>query len=116
MAPEPEPDIAADESGMVRPETGGMSVVPNWRDLRFYRIPRRLKIKVPGAKGSDQLFCWRLGEGPFVAGPIAPRLSLRPDDDVHSKHGVIEPTQVMALTEYQEALAATRDQWVIDED
>jgi hypothetical protein len=54
-----------------------------------------------------------MGEGPFVAGQVAEGLDLRPD---RPSHGAVEPSEVMTLERYQAALAATRDQWSIDED
>jgi len=53
-----------------------------------------------------------MGNGPFIAEPVAPGLRHRPDS---ATHGLVEPDRSMPLTEYEQALAATRDQWVIDE-
>jgi hypothetical protein len=55
---------------------------------------------------------WKLGDGPFQPGLIAPRLTLRPDSP---HHGTIQPAVLMPLKEYEEALAATREDRVIDE-
>ena len=90
-----------------------MSVVPTWRDLPSYRIPRRLRALVPDAAGKDEDVIWRLGEGPFAPGAITAELSLRPD---RTTHGLIEPAGAMTLDQYRAALAATRDSWQIDED
>jgi hypothetical protein len=53
-----------------------------------------------------------MGEGDFVEAPVAPSLQLRPDSE---DHGVIEPSEPMALTAYEVALAATRNLWSVDE-
>jgi hypothetical protein len=68
---------------------------------------------VEGATGSEKVFCWRMGSGPFVAEQVAAGLFLRPDSDSHAN---VEPDQPMPLAECQGALAATRDQWEIDEE
>jgi len=53
-----------------------------------------------------------MGSGPFTAEQVAKGLLLRPDSGTH---GAVEPDRHVALSEYEDALAATRDQWVIDE-
>jgi len=105
-------DIRVEADGTVRPGAGGMSVVPSWRDLPSYRIPRRLRSIVPDACGNNQDACWRMGEGPFECAPLARRLTLRPNSPAH---GCVEPAAVVSLATYQADLAATQDQWVIDE-
>src|SRR5882724_10350350 len=79
IAPDPHADIPVDAHGHVQPGSGGMSVAPGWRQLTFFLIPERLKPEVPGARGSNDLVCWRLGEGPFAAAEVAKDLSLRLD-------------------------------------
>ena len=108
-------DIAPDASGDVHPNNGGMSVSPSLRALPMFRVPRRLQALVPGAAGSNSHAVWRMGEGPFVAGVIAERLQFRPDPQ-NSSHGFIEPSDRMSLTEYELALHATQDDWLIDEE
>jgi hypothetical protein len=54
-----------------------------------------------------------MGSGQFVSEQVATGLLLRPDGNTH---GNVEPDCQMTLSEYREALAATRDQWVRDED
>jgi len=54
-----------------------------------------------------------MGSGAFIAEPVAPGLVLSPDSDIH---GTVQPESIMFLTEYQNKLAATRDNWAIDED
>ena len=113
IPPDPKADLPVGSDGTVQPNTGGMSVSPHWRMLPRWRIPRRLRDKIEGAAGSLNLFCWRMGTGSFVPEPVATGLVLRPDSDTH---GTVQPDRQMLLAEYQGALAATRDQWVIDEE
>jgi hypothetical protein len=106
-------DISIDANGCVAPGTGGMSVAPSWRDLPETRIPRRLREKgALYARGNDIDACWKLGEGAFVATPVADGLMLRPD---RADHGTVEPARLEPLTQYLNHLAATREHWVIDE-
>jgi hypothetical protein len=53
-----------------------------------------------------------MGNGPFATGPVADRLTLRATDQ---NHGLVEPDCPMLLSDFQAALAATRDRWTIDE-
>ena len=105
-------DIAVDDSGRVFPKTGGMSVVPAWRLLKTHRIPARLKHLCRDATGKKDLSCWKMGEGEFEDGPLARGLNFRRET---ATHGLVEPAQVVPLADYEAALAATRDQWIIDE-
>lgn len=109
----PNDDIAVDVDGNVHPRSGGMSVVPTWRDLKVHRIPKRLKHIVPEARGNNSDACWRFGDGGFDDGVLAPNLSLRRENETH---GFVEPARVLVANEYVASLAATRDQWIIDEE
>lgn len=113
------PDIEPDEEGHVWPATGGMSVSPSLRDLLARlparMIPQRLRHLAPKAAGSNHVLVWRMGEGPFVAAPLTDRLALRPDPE-DSSHGFVEPGRRMSLEAYAGAVAATRDEWVVDEE
>jgi hypothetical protein len=115
VAPATKPDIPVDAAGLVHPGTGGMSVAPEWRLLPDHRIPRRLQAKCSRATGNDKFHCWRMGEGPFLPEPVSPELALRPDRGALVTHGVVEPIREMGLAEFQAALEATSEQWVIDE-
>jgi len=110
-------DIAVDANGNVRPGTGGMSVTPAWRLMAGlpHLVPRRLRSMIPGASGPNRLAIWRMGQGPFIAGPVAGKLALRPDPSKPLVHGFVEPDQEMTFADLQDALGATRDQWTIDE-
>jgi hypothetical protein len=52
-----------------------------------------------------------MGEGDFVAAPLATDLVLRPDPKRPTEHGFVEPDRDMAVAEYEAAVAATREQW-----
>jgi hypothetical protein len=112
ITPNPHADIPVDGNGNVHPETGGMSVAPAWRKLPWHLIPRRLDRR---GCGHDDLVCWRFGDGDFEIGNLNDDLVLRPDPNQLDKHGVVEPARLMAIAEYQGALAATCDQWIKDE-
>jgi hypothetical protein len=116
LPPDEHADLAVTAEGMVEPRTGGMSVSPAWRLLPVHRIPRRLRDRFPRATGKNSFFLWRMGDGPFTEGPFADRLLFRPDPDKPTKHGFVEPEARVSADEYQAALAATRDQWMIDEE
>ncbi len=108
-------DDIREEDGQVQPNTGGMSVSPSLETMTPLRIPRRLREKFPErfpfAKGSNQLHYWSMGEGAFVAGPVAEKLVLRADTGVPVKHAVVEPEQMMPVADYEAAIAATQNQW-----
>jgi hypothetical protein len=104
-------DDIAEENGCVQPGTGGMSVSPSLETLPPHRIPRRLQSKFPAAIGSNQLHCWFMGEGAFVADRIAEHLVLRPDPEAPDRHGFVEPERKMTVAEYEAAITSTRDQW-----
>lgn len=105
-------DIQPDENGLVEPGQGGMSVSPSLQDLPDFLVPERLEYLVPGASGRDKHRVWRMGEGDFTASAVSADLSLRPDKP---GHGLVEPASRMTLTEYENALAATQKQWLVDE-
>lgn len=105
-------DIPISAEDMVLPNTGGLSIAPEWRDLPYFLIPRRLQDSVPEARGNNKLTCFRLSDLPFKAAEITDKLALRPDT---AKHGTIEPRHEMKLDVLQSALSDTRNLWEIDE-
>lgn len=113
-------DVNPDSNGMIEPETGGMSVAPQWRDLPGHRIPSRLKTKAPKARAKDSsgLFMWRMGDGPFTRESVAASLVLKPDPPVDGRitHGVISPSSKTHVDHFVVALVATRELWQIDEE
>src|SRR5688572_15278029 len=80
-------DLAPDTDNCVGPGAGGLSVSPGLRDIPPHLVPARLRPLVPGARGSDNSHVWRMGNGPFAGGPLAPGLALRPDKP---GHGLVE--------------------------
>lgn len=109
-------DVPVSDDGQVSPRTGGMSVQRSLRELRPELIPKRLResLGLPYARGNPKLHVWRLGTGPFMEARISDNLSLRPDYQ-GSAHGNLEPATRMSASDYQTALADTRDAWEVDE-
>jgi hypothetical protein len=105
-------DVDLDDEGKVVLNSKGMSVAPAWRDLPFFLISRRLRAVYPAARGGSDLHCFRLGNGAFVDGPVSEELDLTCDGP---KHGVVVPRASVPLDDFQQALANTRDRWVVDE-
>ncbi len=108
----PNHDIDLDVNGNAIANKKGMSVAPNWRDLPLHRIPKRLRPLVSGARGSDSTFCFAHGAGPFRDGLVTADLELACDS---TTHGTVAPCQAVALFQYESALAATRNDWTVDE-
>lgn len=105
-------DITPDGDGDVHPNTGGMSVRPNPKDIPLEFVPKRLRTTFLGAVGPDSNVIFSFGDGPFVAGPLAPHLVLRPDKP---RHGNVEPAVLTSLGAFRAAIAATREDWSRDE-
>ena len=116
VPPDPYPDILPDTNGDVAPVGQGMSVAPSLRELPPHRVPRRLRHLKRGARGRDDDRVFRMGEGDFKRCAVSDLLQLRPDPVETPEHGVIEPATQMPVPGYQEALAATRDEWSIHEE
>ena len=108
-------DISIDATGNVVLDESGMSVVPNWRNLKVYRISKRLRHIVPGAKAAENIACFTLGVGPFHKGLVTSGLELIPDQGTAPIHGVIAPMHAVPLAQYQADLENTRAAWQIDE-
>jgi hypothetical protein len=87
----------------------GMSVSRAWREMHLFRIPKRLGH---GGQGSNHTYCFRTGDGVFRQAAFVPGLELLPDSQTH---GVVRPTQLAPLAQYEGDLAATRAEWQIDE-
>ena len=108
----PGTDVDVDAGGNAVVNGKGMSVSPAWRVMSIFRIPKRLKDKVQGARGSNNTYCFRFGMGPFQAGEFAAGLELMPDSPTH---GCVIPAQLVPLSQYEIDLAATRADWQFDE-
>lgn len=103
----PSIDIDVDSQNNAICNDKGMSVSPSWKDISPRRVPRRL-----GGQGANSTFVFVYGSGTFQQALIADGLELLPDS---STHGVIRPASTAPLTRYEDALAATRPDWRIDE-
>lgn len=96
----PQVDIPIDDSGMVQPGTGGMSVSPDDpRNLPPHRRPPGF-----GGTGLDQVFTIREAD-------LGSDLVYRADPANPSRHGFIEPMRPMTFQRYQVAIWATRTAW-----
>jgi len=91
----------------------GLSVSADWRQLPGHLIPRQLNDGLNGAKGRG-MNVFVHGGGSFQEGAVAQGLEL-----LHKKGtttaGNVAPTAPVALSQYQEDLANTRENWFIDE-
>jgi len=105
-------DIVPDNGDLVHPNTGGLSVVKNWKKLPALLIPSRLQSQHPPARGSDSYAVFRFSDQEFETGIIAPGLYLRWG---RKAHGLIEPESDMPVQSFQEALAATQTTWSVSE-
>jgi hypothetical protein len=115
VPPNPHSDVDVDPiTNLVVLNQKGMSVVENWRNLLPHLIPARLSVIVSKARGSDNLKCYRLGDGPFASGLLAPGLELVPKPGT-ADAGIVVPRAAVTVSQFQADLAATRVQWVVDE-
>src|ERR1700726_2419035 len=64
-------DVDVDAQGNAIVNGKGMSVSPAWQHIVPSRIPKRLRGKVRGARGSNNTFCFKTGNGPFRQGAFA---------------------------------------------
>jgi hypothetical protein len=110
----PHADVDVDALGYVVLNGKGMSVARHWRDLPRHRIPERLDDGVLGAIGPNSNFCWKMGQGAFSAQAVAPGLDLvlKPHE---LSRGNIVANRAVTLPQFQNDLAATRNQWAVDE-
>jgi hypothetical protein len=98
--------------GLVRPQTGGMSVSPSKHKLPPHVIPKEHRDKYPDARrNKSNTFPWRMGEGEFRAEQLCNRLQVGLDAN-DPFHGFVEPDREMRLDEYRAAIEATRPDWI----
>jgi len=115
----PRGDVELTEQQTVLPRTGGMSVGPDWRELPYFLIPPRLahlvadERKRKAAIGNNLSKVWRHQSAKFADGFAFSSLALRLDSE---KHGVVEPPGEVAIDVFQYMLAATKSDWLIDEE
>ena len=95
----PNTDIPIDENGMVHPNIGGISTSPSPYDLPEHRRPAAY-----GGTGKDPVWSIDIND-------LGPDLKYVPDSP---KHGTIQPTRVMTVEEYQEALVETVLRWELN--
>ncbi len=114
VPPNENADIDVTETQTVILNRRGMSVAENWRSLPGHLIPKRLTPVFPGATGSNSLSCFRIGEGAFADCNFNDELILVLKPGRTSK-GNLAPGREMSVGAFQAALAATREQWQIDE-
>jgi hypothetical protein len=94
------------ETTVVSKNGQGCSVSPSCSQIPQPLRPR----KFPGGLGGKTLGCFRLGDGPWQAGTVAPGLELSPDPD-DENHGFLIPAVPMLLKELEEIMDATRNLW-----
>ena len=108
-------DVDLDENQLVELNSRGMSVSEHWRHLPGHLVPKRMKLNFPAATGSNSLACFMMGAGAFVEEDVSTdlRLVIKPGNP-HG--GNVTPKQQIHIDNFQAALAATRDDWEIDEE
>jgi hypothetical protein len=98
-------DIAVDEKGFVKPETGGMSVAPNsaW-NVPTHRRPRGIGNGSSG-RIDDRIYALSIAALPFD------KLKMRLDPEFPRQHAFVEPAIMIEFAGYERDLAATRNDW-----
>ena len=114
VPPNPHSDIDLDANDCVVLNGRGLSVTANWRCLPGYLIPKRLRALFPGATGPDLLTCYKMGTGAFAPGAIGNALTLVLKNG-NPQAGNLVPNLSVHLDQFQADLAATRNQWTVDE-
>ena len=108
----PRPDVQVDQDGNVALDGKGMSVCRDWKRLHPMLIPIRLKDRQPDALGSNDLHCFRFGDGAFEEGPVSEGLRLA---NARRGHANIVPDAKMTLESFRMRVEATRSGWQVDE-
>src|SRR5262249_22819284 len=109
----PHADVAVDGAGNVVLNRKGLSVSKDWRQLPEHLIPEHLDDGLNGATGKGMNVVGH-GTGGFDEGAVATGLELRHKAGTNAA-GVVATTSLVPLARYQQDLAATRSDWVIDE-
>ncbi len=95
-------------TSMVAKNGKGTSVSPSCGQL-----PQPLRpTKFPGGLGGKNLFCFKLGSGPWQSGFVVRGLDLYPDPN-DPDHGMLQPEETMSLEDLEIAMEATRSNWQI---
>ena len=111
--PDPHADVDIDGAGDVLLNRKGLSVTADWKQLPGHLIPEHLDDGFNGASGRG-LRVFVHGAGAFQEGPLATRLELIYKAG-KTDTGLIVPTTLESLKQFQQNLAATRSDWSIDE-
>ena len=108
-------DVDLDAMGQVLVNRKGLSVSHDWKSLPGFLIPEHLEDGFNGASGKNmRVFVHGANTDAFVEGPVAAGLELLFKLG-STTAGVVCPTAVVLLAQYQSDLAATRPDWTIDE-
>ena len=111
-----DPDITPDGEQMVHRCGDGLSVYSCLCTIPPSRVPKSLKGIVIGARGSLNRHIWRFGNGLFTEGQLCEGLSLKPDEPINKpQHGVVQPDRAMHIDAFQQYLADTQNDWIVDE-
>jgi len=103
---------ARDLNGNVVLDRKGLSVNADWRSLPPHLIPIELDTEVNGASGVG-MKVFVHGNGAFAEGAVTDKLELMLKSGSLGS-GVVCPTALVSLVEYQSNLEATRADWVED--
>lgn len=106
-------DVELDEAGNVTLNRKGLSVSQDWRQLPGHLIPEHLDDGFNGASGKGMRIFVR-GEGSFDEALVAETLELLHKPNTRSS-GVVAPVFLIPLAQYQQDLAKTRKEWVVNE-
>ena len=90
-------DIPVDENGLVKPNTGGMSVAPDTPT----NLPAHRRPPSHGGTGKDPVYGTNTDQ-------LGPDLQFRQDSPTH---GVVEPAREMPVEDFQKALGDTASDW-----
>lgn len=109
---DPSADIKVDDGGVVKLNRMGMSVSEDWRTLPGHLVPRELADEHFGASGKD-MAVFVHGAGTFEEGAVADGLYMWLKEG-ETASGIVCPVALVPLQQYQDDLARTRPDWVIE--
>jgi hypothetical protein len=111
--PDAHADVDIDGTGHVLLNRKGLSVTKDWRDLPGHLIPEHLDDGFNGASGRG-MKVFVHGAGTFDEGRITEGMELLHKTGTLTA-GVVAPTALVLLADYQKALEVTRPDRIIDE-
>ena len=114
IPPNPSPDVDLDESRNVVCNGKGMSVVENWRRLLLISFPSGSDQSFLALQVGNAVACFRFGQGPFAEEQLNSCLAVvfKGRD---TRGGNVVPIELVSIGQFQDDLAATYGDWVIDE-